>query len=421
MRDAGKVVSGLALVWVSIACGGTARPVDHAAPSRPSNVLAYDGHVMIVPDSSTLRARWTISGLQSAIVGDSISFTLNPGLYVTRLTGSGVVGYHTRDQGGALVVQVSRESGPQKGDRIEIEYAGSLILGDNTNAITGHWVELDLESHWAPLVEDLSHPVVSRLALELPTGWVVASGGVDRLDHGSHVIDNQMPLFDVSFSASPAFRTTASGGNRVYYVGDSTDMVASVLGAATACAGYLDSLFRAEPPLPPLTIVLAPRRGPGYGRDDYIVISPARTSTPAALQLYLCHEEAHYWVHGANPGGPENWLDEGIAQFIAVRAIRALSGSEAYARLVSVYGQRAPGLPPVWTDTSTTRPEAAVSYMKAPFILTQLELRIGSAAMDRVLVTFLIEPVRTTPTLLDTVRSISGDDAAAWLGSQLAH
>ncbi len=82
-------------------------------------------------------------------------------------------------------------------------------------------------------------------------------------------VRNEVPLPDVAFSASPAFRVAESGANGI------------TAGADTANVPLLHFLY---------------------------------------------HEEAHYWATGANALGPENWLNERLAEYLAGRAVRALAG-----------------------------------------------------------------------------------------------
>jgi hypothetical protein len=181
----------------------------------------------------------------------------------------------------------------------------------------------------------------------------------------------------------------------------------------------LNLLFRAAP-LPPLRIVLAARSGPGYARKNYIVINPHSSNDDVGFARFLCHEESHYWASGALSSGPDNWLNEGVAEYLAARAVRAKLGTEAYQTIVATWRNRAAGQGAVWTDTSTARPSRAIAYFKAPLLLDQLETRIGATAMDSLLVRFLLSTGHTTTAFLADLDAIGGAPAAQSFREQLA-
>jgi hypothetical protein len=248
----------------------------------------------------------------------------------------------------------------------------------------------------------------------LPRGWEAAASGVTSAGSTAHLVRNRVPLPDVAFSASPVFRVAEAGAIRIYHVGAPEAVVSRTLTIAGKCADYLNALFRAGPPLPPLTVVLAPRQGPGYARNNYIVITAATDTAEVPRLHLLCHAEAHYWATGANASRPENWLNEGLAEYLAGRTVRALAGAEACGRVVAHWERSASGQPFVWSDTATRRPEPRVAYAKAPYLLDVLERRIGPATMDTLLARFLLRPARTTPALIEALRCVSDDGTTGW-------
>ena len=420
-RPFAAVAIAIAIALASLAAATPShRAAAQGAPlSTGQAPLTYDGRVEIVPDSGSLRAHWRIVGALRPARGDSVTFRLNPGLHVERLSGPSVAGFgDTRSADGGGIVVHFRPGRATGADSIEIDYSGKPLLGDAFSGIGSRWVELGLDSYWHPIVDDLSHTITGRVAVVLPNGWRVI-GGADRDDGERHVVQTPAPLTEIPFSAAPDLRDAGSGGVQVYYTGATADAVARTLDAASRCAGYLESLFAGGAQLPPLRIVLAPRRGPSYSRINYIVFAALTPNAAARLELTLCHEESHFWARGANLEA-DDWLNEGIANFIAANAVRRLSGDSLYERMLGNWRRVAASQPAVWTDTSTARPSAQVAYVKAPYILTELQDRIGEPAMRTILSSFLTRPVHTTPGLIDVVRDAAGEPAAVWLKTELA-
>jgi hypothetical protein len=379
------------------------------APATTRELLAYDGVVHIEPDSSLLRATWSITIPARAIRGDSLVFDLNKQLRIGAVRGDDVARVDVQPQGDVtLIVLRFHNRAADRPVQLHFEYGGQFrSTGDSINSIGPQWVELALDSFWQPVVRGLGEQITSRLVIELPPGWRVATGGTLEQDGGRFIARSVTPLLDVPFAASPSFQVRESGGNQVYSVDSPDSTVVRTLATATACANYLNSVFGAAP-LPPLRIVLAPRSGPGYARKNYIVINPRSSNDAVGFARFLCHEESHFWASGALSSGPDNWLNEGIAEFLAGRAVRALQGAAAYQTIVTAWRERAAGQPAVWTDTSTTRPSRAVAYFKAPYLLDQLETTIGPSGMDSVLVGFLLAPIHTTPAFLARLHAVRG-------------
>lgn len=414
--------AALVLLLIAIAGCAPSRPASDVLPLAAPGHPAYDGTVTVEPDSHRLQAQWRIRFVCSRAEADSATLLLNPGLRLSRLTGPEVLGFsRTAGDPDRITVQLGPAARADRESEIDLEYEGAPRFGsDSINNIGPRWVALGLDSFWQPVFDDFGQTIVGGARVVLPRGWEAAASGVTGAGRTAHLVRNRLPLPDVAFSASPAFRVAEVGAIRVYHVGAPEAMVSRTLATTLACADYLNALFRAGPPLPPLSVVLAPRQGPGYARKNYIVITAGADTAEVPLLHFLCHEEAHYWATGANASGPEHWLNEGLAEYLAGRAVRALAGAEAYGRVVAHWERGATGQPFVWSDTATRRPEPRVAYAKAPYLLDVLERRIGPATMDTLLARFLLRPERTTPALIEALRSVSDDGTTAWFRGELA-
>lgn len=372
-------------------------------------IAVYDGDVSIDPQTSGVTARWRIAFVQ----GDSLTDTLrlNRGFTVA---GGGA----TRDGDEQVITVPPRRPGVSS---VDIAYAGTLVApGDSINRISPDWIELGLDSFWQPVFARFDRAIVGRLRLTLPREYeIAASGRVTRLSDGVYQIDARVPLIDFPISAARAFAAETLGGTRVYFTGPKPALAEPVLRTSEACAAYLNALYGRPDSLPPRTMVLAPRTGPGYARKNYIVITSIDT-TRVGLSRFVCHELAHFWSIRANARGPDNWLNEGFAEFIAAQYVRASIGAAAYDTIVTQWRSMGARQGPVWTPGASTRPSAMISYRKAPYLLTQLEVRLGAGKMQRVLTRYMTEPIRTTPELLGVIVSVSDSATADWFRALLS-
>jgi hypothetical protein len=412
----------LALIGAAlVACSPTR---SRAPVPGPENALPlYEGTVVVDPAAGTLRGDWRISFVRNSPTADSAIFLLNDALTITRISGSQVLGYSTSPEPDLTRISVRLGAAPTRAATvIHVEYTGApRFSSDGINGIGPHWVELGLDSFWLPIFADLTHAIRSRVQLVLPHGWDVVSSGRTVRSGDTLTVTSIVPLLDIAFAASPDFARAGGDSVTIHHVGSSSAVVARTLETARACVRYLDARYGAQQPLPPIELVLAPRDGPGYARRNYIVITRVADTSAVPLGRFVCHELAHNWSTGASASGPDNWLNESFAEFVSARFIRATSGDSAYAKIVAQWRERSTGQPPIWTSASKGRPSARTSYAKAPYLLSRLEERVGSAAMNEILRRFMTDAaIRTTPALIDVIYDVAGADTGAWFREELA-
>lgn len=387
------------------------------------DVAAYLGGVAVDPVSQKLTARWSIRFVADSATGDSVVFLLNRGLAVSRLVGQNVAGFASGLRNGDQVVTIRFAShiAPGAEERIDLEYSGVPVFGsDSINRISPTWVELGLDSYWLPVFADYRKRIAGQVRIELPPGWnAVASGSIGR-DGNSLVLATGIPLIDIAFSASPTLRHTDAASASVFWTRPDSPTVARVLETAESCRRYLNTRYGASDSLPSVRLVLAPRIGPGYARRNYIALTDAAAVPAPALGGYICHEFAHFWSSAANSSGPENWLNEGMAEYVSSRYVRATFGKPQYDSTVARWQRMSAGQPPIWTSETTKRPSAQVAYRKAPFLLSQLEERMGTEKMDQLLQRYMVQRIRTTPQLLSALEDVAGAETAAWFRAELA-
>ena len=416
---------GLAGAFSSLSCRSATPHIRSEIVPSPTRAV-YDGVVSAQPDSGTVQASWSVRLARTPGV-DSVVLLLNSGVGITSLTGRDVERYETTvDRGLARLTVHLRSRAGAADTELRLLYAGRLLLSqDRINSLSSEWVELGLDSFWFPVVADFAHEVSGRVRVVLPPRYRVISSGTQEVRGDTIEIVNTRALPDFAFAASRSLRTTAQGQARTHDVGARPEMVARMLTTAARCANYLNIRYGARDPIATADLIMAPRTGPGYARQRYVVISvgPSDGQSPPAdssgLTYFICHEFAHYWSIGANPSGPDNWLNEGFAEFVSGRAVRALHGEAAWTGILESWRQGAVGQGPIWTAASIGRPNERVAYRKAPALLAQLESRVGSALMDSLLTRFMTEPLRTTPAVLEMIEHTVGPEQGAWFRAEV--
>jgi hypothetical protein len=404
-------------------CSAVPSQIDKSPQIATGEVAVYTGDVAIDPSSQKLSAQWSIRFVADSTTRDSVEFLLNRGLVVSRVGGENVAGYTSRERDGDRVVTVRlvERLTPGAQARIDLEYSRVPVFGlDSINRIAPTWVELGLDSYWLPVFDGYRKRIAGKVRLDLPPGWTVVASGTVRRDGNRLVLTTGIPLIDIAFTASPSFGHTDATSTSVFWALPDSPTVARVLTTAESCRRYLNTRYGISDSLPPVRLVLAPRTGPGYARRNYIVLTEAASTPAPAMAGYICHEFAHFWSSGANSSGPENWLNEGMAEYVSSRFVRATLGQAQYDSTRTRWERMSAGQPAIWTPQSARRPSAQVAYRKAPFLLSRLEERIGADKMDQFLQRYMVERIRTTPQLLAALQDVAGAETASWFRDELA-
>ncbi|AMW06280.1 hypothetical protein GEMMAAP_18835 [Gemmatimonas phototrophica] len=400
--------------------------------SPPVVAATYRGAVQLDPSSGALSSRWALHLTRHA--ADSVVLLFNSGFGTLRVTGDDVVRFTVDTARGLRRLHVALRSSPTPRDvRLDVVADGTLQLDDDgINSVSTSYTELSLDSFWFPVLDGFPD-ITGELQLTLPASLeIVASGTVLRAASARRgwrttSITSTVPLPDFAFVAAKSLAIVSATRARAVTSTADTSLVRALLNVTTDCADYLVSRYGAGQTMPAVTIVLPPRIGPGYARKHYIVVpvgewqgAASEAAARAERQTsFVCHELAHYWSSGAVANGPENWLNEGFAEFVSGRAVRTLRGDSAYALVQAQWRTRAARAGVVWSPSARERPTANAAYGKAPLLLATLEERIGTPAMEQILVQFMTRPLRTTPAVLAMIAATTTPETAEWLALAL--
>jgi len=425
----------------SVATSSAPTPESAAAPGW----APYDGTVVLDPATGALKARWSITETDIAV--DSSVLLLNAGLTLDSVSGPQLVSHSSGAERGLGRHVLRWRSSSRRASELRTSANRSATLWitgrlqfseDRINGASADWLELGLDSFWYPVFADFAHDVVGTVRLVMPPDAArrVRASGTLSTRGDTVLLHNPQPLPDFALVAARDMQTTTAGAVAVHHVSASRADVQRYLASTRNCADWLNTTYGAHQPLKKADIVLAPRTGPGYARAGYIVISSneltrrdtlpgAEKRAEVARSLFLCHELAHTWATGAVSNGPHNWLNEGFAEFVALRALRHLHGDSVYrahlTRYAQLSAQQLASLPPaqaaVWRAESVARPNAVVAYRKAPVLLDSLARRIGESRMDFVLARWFAGAsgqARTTPEFLALLQSVTDREIREW-------
>ncbi len=319
-----------------------------------------------------------------------------------------------------------------------IEYGGRLIpesyppLVRQVNGIVPGRVELAGYIGWYPHLEG-SPDFTFDLTADLPAGYVAMTNGQPvggaRASAGRVRTEWQSPpVGDMVLLAAPGLSRTARtvGGTTVelYASALPADYVEAMGRDIGASVSLLTELIGSAPPTDVVRLAYSPRPGWGYVRTPLIVGSEqsalamrAHRFGPARDLRYIAHEVAHYWWYQADTGSPEDWINEGLAEYSALLAVERLVGLEFRDTLLAEYRERSATSPSrtAIIETGNDSPDREVNRYTRPVVMLEAAReRVGSARMTSML-RALHERFRqapaTTAAFLDVVATTLGPEA----------
>lgn len=392
--------------------------------SPPSPDLAYIGSVELRPERSELSAGWTIQILDPTL--ETIELALAASFGTALVTGADVVAVQSEqvsDQEDLLRIYHIELAAARDMDRprhIKIAYGGpfrSLSL----NALDSEHIELTGDSRWFPVAPAFDHRLSAQVSFRAPGDWtLVGAGETERIGQG-YRLRQEHPNFDVAIGLLSAAETFEFDGYRVFDVRSEPGTNWSLLKEAlTGCRAFLNDLAAPAGPLPEASILLTNRSEGAYSRGTFLSLMDIEDETPEALYKLVCHELTHHWS-AVSPGGPDDWINEGVAEYVALMAVREHFGQAVFDDYLQEYAQSLEEEEggPVWTPEITGRTPPIISYRAAPLVLAELEARMGTTNFRAFLQTVLMKRPEDTSEMIAELEQSAGPDLRRWFEKRL--
>lgn len=390
--------------------------------------LHYIGSVQIIPETGLLGAGWSVLIKDPSL--DRINFALNAAFGTATLSGSGVQA-HTltsdpRFDAGVQVYAIDLTPSVEGADRIvKFSYSGVLFSTDppyGINTLDGRKVELTVDSFWFPFDTRFETDLTATVNIRIQGDWsAIGVGSVNRTSQGYH-FQQRTPAIDIALSLLKDSLKIMSDNYVIHDARPDPGAKLTELAAALdGCTSYLNRLSGAAGPLPPASVIVTSRPEGGYSRGTLIALTDIENEDEEALRQFICHELAHYWSK-ANAGGPENWINEGIADYLANMAIRKAMGAAVFEARMARYADQVNGqdLPPIWTAELMDRAPYLTLYRAGPLALSDLERRLGLPAFEAYMQAVMRAPPASTPDLLALLEETNGAAARNWFEARLA-
>jgi hypothetical protein len=326
--------------------------------------------------------------------------------------------------------------------QLDIKYRGEIDgVVSGVNMITPDLVELAMYSAWFPLFEGMKE-YSFELEADLPRDFLATTNGLlttQQEKEGRSITGwtSYKPGFDIVFLASPHLHQLEGGmgGLRVeiYYSRLPAQILKSKIDHLVAAMNRLSSLYGPPRVKGVLRIVYSPRSGWGYSRIPLFVVSEERAQHELSREngeardfRDNCHEMAHFWWSIADARTPDDWINEGLAEFSAFRITQEQYGQGFAAMRLEEYRQNAARSKTSSSiaETETTSPDREINrYDKATLMFLEAQRRFGVEPLDRLLKALYARHAArgdaTTALFLEEARKQMGKDAEAFFREEL--
>lgn len=339
---------------------------------------------------------------------------------------------------GAAAVVVEAEGIQQ----LHLSYGGEMSeVVSGVNMIAPDLVELACYSAWYPTFAGLKE-YGFEIEADLPQGFLATANGrltAHREQEGRSISvwASYKPGFDILLLASPRLHRLEGGTDdtrvEMYYYRLPAQLLKSKIDGLAAGMDRLSSLYGPPRVKGVLRFVYSPRAGWGYSRVPLFVVSEERARQVLSQENGEArdfrdntHEMAHFWWSVADPGTPNDWINEGLAEFSAFRLAEERFGKGFAETLIARYRRNAgrSKTSSCIAETETSSPDREVNrYDKAALMFLEAQRRFGKGPLDKLLkelhTRFAGTGQATTALFLEEVRTQMGQEAQAFFREEL--
>jgi hypothetical protein len=408
--------------------------------ARENGAFHYRLQVRIEPTTHELQAEAWIHDPPSS------RFYLYKGLSVHQVTADGkAISFHLDSTAAPLPYSpaaVATATEAQDVRLLHIQYGGEISeVVSGVNLIQPDLVELALYTAWFPMFEKMKS-FSFDLETDLPRGFSCVTNGAQnarREQNGRSISawSSYSSGVDIVLLASPLLHRLEGGeeGTRIeiYYSRLPEPILRKKIEGLSAGMRRLANLYGPPRVRGILQLVYSPRSGWGYSRLPLIVVSEERARGPLsedngeAMDFRdNCHEMAHFWWAVADPATPDDWINEGLAEFSAFRLTKERYGGPFAELRLAEYRRNASQnktSTPI-AETETSSPDREVNrYDKATLMFVEAQQRFGAEPLDKLLkavyTRFGENHQATTALFLEEAERQMGKEAAAYFREKL--
>lgn len=291
-------------------------------------------------------------------------------------------------------------------EKITITYSGQIRASDynmnisSRNMVCKELIELSDYIDWYPRVLN-SGPFEYLIRLDLPSEFVTVTNlkPADRSAKGHRMITTWKSFdksYGVTLVAAPGLKRTVSEANgstvEIYYDRLPESYADSLKRDLCRSVQLLTDLFGHYKKASLVRIVYSPRPAGGYARSPLLLVSEkyaleqmgSEFGYARDLRLDI-HEIAHNWSR-ADVNTPDDWINEGLAEFSAFLVSEELAGKPFADMLLKEYReivQNTPSRTSILETEGNSWEKDVNRYYKPTLLLNEIREKYGEDKLRR--------------------------------------
>ncbi|RDV11507.1 hypothetical protein DXT99_24560 [Pontibacter diazotrophicus] len=389
---------------------GTSSSDDHHE-EKPTTFI--DGQLLFSVKEKHLKARLSYAYLATDSARTSLSFFLTPDVKIDAVEGRNVKG-HTFDARAKpfATLKIDFIDAVAKDERMNFSLAYSGKPSKGFWSEEYKWIDVDPDFMILPLfttLENFTYQINASVDDKTFTFYDLDKGRVTE------------DLFFSSLTPSYYFNPILASNNKANGMGankvmantyninvfsNKPDSASYVGNAAGRILDFFNTTFGAEDKVSSFSVLYRPlpysihKITRSFGHS--IVFSKGHHDIAT-----LAHEVAHFWWHRGDALTTEKWLSESFAEYSEYMFVRHDQGEDKFNEIMKNLAERSEKLPALLGNDRFSPQGDGLIYVKGPYLLNQLENKIGRDKFQEFLVELNRKKVETTTDLLMVLESIS--------------
>ncbi|WP_420175039.1 M1 family aminopeptidase [Luteococcus sp. OSA5] len=279
-------------------------------------------------------------------------------------------------------------------DPVRLRYRGRLpeTMAEGTNVLNDDVLELSIYSAWYPVPLDLGS-FSWRLHLDVPSGWRLFTNGEPGQDGVLHH-DGNAATGDIAVAGARKVDVMhLADGVELVTCGSVGDAASELGPLIVQGLALLRNWYGAPERLDAGRVVVTERGGYPYSRMPTVFASAEMVEKQTARNVHvLGHELAHFWWNIAPVASHDDWINEALAEYSALRLTEELVGSEASDKVVRGYQLEAEmsreDPPMAHTDPDDEKSYATNKYNRGSLFFRALAELLEPNELDALLTRF---------------------------------
>ncbi len=321
-------------------------------------------------------------------------------------------------EAGTLVIYFNKPLLRNERISLEMDYAGNINITkpDGINRITEEWTELNRYAPWFP-EQVPGQSFYFAINAKISSDYQIASNG------NIHKINNLRQIFtdiarkDIVIMASKKLKqksnTKEDLTSVVSYININDSTAADINNQSLWILDQYNNWF-GKVKDNDIKIVIPPRdKGQNYTSRGFIVMRDIKDTSyynhKRKYIKYLAREIARLWWSDAPEDSWEDWLNESLAEYTSMMAIRKKFGEKYYDKLIKEKQKNSLKLPPVKSTDLTSEEAHKVFNNKGCIYLYELENETGKEQFMKLLKSVSRDKINSTRGFLDKLGSLTND------------